>query len=120
MLVHEDFPYEHDEESRSQWYATLVEGIQWYDCEEMMILYELVCYMEDEPIVWTLYFDGSKCSYEVGEGIILVSPTNEVIPMAYKPRFDYINNMAKYEALILGLKDAMLLKEKKIKIFLDS
>jgi len=49
-----------------------------------MLFDEFMCYMEDEPTTWTLYFDGSKCSYVVGEGIVLVSPTNEVIHMAIK------------------------------------
>lgn len=60
--------------------------------------------MEDEPIVWTLYFDGSKCMYEEGVGIILVSPTKQVIPIVYKLDFQCTNNMIEYEALILGLK----------------
>lgn len=40
----------------------------------------------------------------VGVAIMLVSPTNQVIPIAYKLNFKCTNNMAKYEVLILGLK----------------
>lgn len=64
--------------------------------------YDPLWYMEDEAMTWTLYFDGSKCFYGAGGGIILVSPTNEVIHMAYKFGFECTNNMEEYEALILG------------------
>lgn len=67
-----------------------------------------------------LYFDGSKCTYGVGESIILVSPSNKVIPMAYKLGFNWTNNMAKYEALILDLKIVMDLKIKDLEIYGDS
>jgi len=76
--------------------------------------------MEDEPTVWTLYFDGSKCSHGARACIILVSPTNELILMAYKLDFDCTNNMVEYEALILGLKAAINLKIKDIEIYGDS
>lgn len=52
-------------------------------------------------VAWILYFDISKCSYGTRVIIILVSHTNEVIPMAYKHWFEYTNIMSKYEALIL-------------------
>lgn len=78
-----------------------------------------MCYMDDTPVAWNLYFDGSKCSYEVGTSIILVSPTNEVISMAYKLGFECNNNMEEYEALILGLKVAITLEIKDIYIYDD-
>lgn len=40
---------------------------------------------------------------------MLVSPTNNVIPMKYKLGYEYINNMKKYEALILGLREIDIL-----------
>lgn len=61
-----------------------------------------------------------KCSYREEAGIILVSPTNEVIPMASKLGFECINNMDEYEALILGLKVVVTLKIKDMEIYGDS
>jgi len=116
-VVHKEFPNEYDEDSRSQRCATLMGGRQRHDIDETTILDEFVCYMEDEPIAWTLYFDGSKSSYRAGARIVLVSPTNEVIPMAYKLGFECTNNMAKYEALILGLKATITLKIKDLEIY---
>lgn len=52
--------------------------------------------MEDDPTIWTLYFDGLKYSHGAGVGIVLVSPTNQVIHMAYKLTFDCTNNMVEY------------------------
>lgn len=86
----------------------------------MAIPNEFICYMEDEPTTWKLYFDESKCTYGVGVGIILVSSSNEVIPMTYKLGFDCTNNMAEYEAIILGLKIAMVMEIKYLEIYDDS
>lgn len=86
----------------------------------MSILDEYVCLMEGGPIAWTLYFDKSKCSYGVGEGIVLVSPRNEAIDMDYKLGFECTNNMVEYEALILGLKGAITLRIKDLEIYGDS
>jgi len=40
--------------------------------------------------------------------------------MAYKLTFDCTNNMAEYEALILGLKATVILKIRNIEIYGDS
>jgi len=61
-----------------------------------------------------LYFDGSKCTYGGGVGIVLVSPIIDVISMAYKLGFDYTNNMVEYEALILGLRVDVILNIKEL------
>lgn len=73
--------------------------------------------MEDAPTTWTLYFDGSKCSYGVEACIILVSPTNDVIHMAYKLIFECANNIIDYEAFILGLKVVISTKMKDLEIY---
>jgi len=49
-----------------------------------------------------------------------VPPTNDIIPMAYKLGFKCTNNMAEYEALILGLKIAISLNIKGLEIYSDS
>lgn len=118
-MVYKEFPYEHDEDSHCQQCATLLEHSQRCDDEEMMIPNEFMCYMEEEPTTQNLYFYGSKCTYGTGERIILVSPSNEVIPMAYKLGFECINNMVEYEDLILGLKVALVLKIKDLEIYGD-
>nr|GEU54927.1 reverse transcriptase domain-containing protein [Tanacetum cinerariifolium] len=71
---------------------------------------------QQEP--WTLFTDGSSCVDRSGAGLILTSP--EGIEFTYALRFQFAasNNEAEYEALIAGLRIAVLveiLKEKSIK-----
>ena len=56
---------------------------------------------------WTLFFYGSEYLKGVGVGIVLIYTQYGIISMAYKLNFECTNSMAKYEALILGLKVAM-------------
>ena len=59
----------------------------------------------------------SKRIHRVGVGIIIINPYGDVIPMYYHLIFYYTNNIAKYEALILGLKVAIILNVKIINVF---
>jgi ribonuclease HI len=38
--------------------------------------------------------------------VVFVSLVQEIIPLSYKLQFETTNNVAEYEALILGLRDA--------------
>ncbi|KAH9319975.1 hypothetical protein KI387_021744, partial [Taxus chinensis] len=75
----------------------------------------------DEPAYqMTLFFDGSKCQHGGGVGVILILLDGEPMPLSFKLDFDCTNNIAKYEALILGLQAAYALDVKSINIFGDS
>jgi len=37
-------------------------------------------------------------------GVLLVSPEGHLIPLSFKPRFKETNNVAEYEAFLLGLQ----------------
>ena len=56
--------------------------------------------------IWTMYFDGASAQNSAGVGIVLISPTNKNIHLSYKLDFKTTNNVAKYEALLLGVKEA--------------
>ncbi|KAH9313408.1 hypothetical protein KI387_044042 [Taxus chinensis] len=72
----------------------------------------------DEPTYqMTLFFDGSKCQRGGGAGVILIPLDGEPMPLSFKLNFDSTNNIAEYEALILGLQDAYALDVKSINIF---
>ncbi|XP_077223005.1 uncharacterized protein LOC143856622 [Tasmannia lanceolata] len=58
---------------------------------------------------WTLYFDGASNQKGQGVGALLISPRNEHIPLAVKLQFECTNNMAEYEAYIVGLEAALAL-----------
>jgi ribonuclease HI len=53
---------------------------------------------------WTLYFDGSLMKTGAGAGLLFVSPLGEHMRYAVRIHFPASNNMAKYEALLCGLK----------------
>uniref|UniRef100_A0A2N9H6P2 Integrase catalytic domain-containing protein n=1 Tax=Fagus sylvatica TaxID=28930 RepID=A0A2N9H6P2_FAGSY len=59
--------------------------------------------------MWKMYFDGASNRHGSGIGILLVSPTDSHIPISIKLQFSTTNNMAEYEACILGLEAAISL-----------
>ena len=67
-----------------------------------------------------MYFDGA--SNVLGHGIdaILISPEGEYCPFTARLNFDYTNNVAEYEACIMGLQAAIDKKVKNLKVYRDS
>ena len=54
--------------------------------------------------VWYLNFDGVFSRVGKGVGIVLQTPNGEVLKFSYRLEFDATNNVAEYEALLLGLE----------------
>jgi ribonuclease HI len=78
---------------------------------------------EEPPLtnyVWKMFFDGASSKEGVGVGVLFVSPTQETIYFSYKLEFETTNNVAEYEALILGLRDAKDMGIKKLSVFGDA
>lgn len=65
-------------------------------------------------------FDGFVGRDGAGFGIWIINPRDESNFFSYNLNFHYINNMEKYEALVLGLKALKDLGAKKISFFGDS
>lgn len=61
-------------------------------------------------------FDGSCSSSGSGAGVVLIPPCGKVIPYSFKLEFKNMNNMAEYEALLLGLAEAKKLQIKMSKV----
>jgi hypothetical protein len=59
-----------------------------------------------EPEHWTLHFDGSKNLEGPGAGVVLTSPQGDNLSYVLQIHFATTNNMAKYEALLHGLRIA--------------
>lgn len=76
--------------------------------------------VNDNQLLWKMFFDGSSSKEGAGAGIILVSPDNHIFPFSYKLEFETTNNIAEYEALILGLKATKDMNVKKLVVFGDS
>src|SRR5262249_28805278 len=72
-----------------------------------------------EPI-WSLYFDGALNKKGRGIGTVLLSPKGVAIPSAVQLNFPATNNVAEYEALLLGFKQALMLGAKQLKVIGDS
>ncbi|XP_050878342.1 uncharacterized protein LOC127082160 [Lathyrus oleraceus] len=69
---------------------------------------------------WTLMFDDASNAIGHGIGEVLMSPKNFHLPFTTKLCFTCTNNMAEYEACILGLEEAIELKIKVLEVFGDS
>ncbi|GKV29470.1 hypothetical protein SLEP1_g38397 [Rubroshorea leprosula] len=67
-----------------------------------------------------LYVDGASSSKGLGASAFLVGPDEYRSEHALKFNFDATNNMAEYEALLLGLQLALELKVTAIQVYSDS
>ncbi|XP_070026392.1 uncharacterized protein [Nicotiana sylvestris] len=56
---------------------------------------------------WRMSFDRAENFKEVGIGAVLISETGQHYPVSARLKFSCTNNMAEYEACILGLKMAI-------------
>jgi ribonuclease HI len=66
------------------------------------------------------FFDGSCSKEGSGVGIVIISPSKEVISLPYKLKLETTNNIAEYEALMLGLRAAKDMGIDKLAVFGDS
>jgi ribonuclease HI len=67
-----------------------------------------------------MFFDGASSREGAGAGVFFVSPSQETISLSYKLEFETTNNVAEYEALVLGMKAAKEMGIKEIAIFGDA
>jgi ribonuclease HI len=57
--------------------------------------------------IWRMHFDGSCSSEGNGAGIILVSPMGKNHNLSYRLEFSCSNNGVEFEALLLGIENAL-------------
>ena len=67
-----------------------------------------------------MFFDGAYSREGAGAGVFFVSPTQETISLSYKLEFETTNNVAEYEALVLGLRAAKEMGIKEMTVFGDA
>ena len=66
---------------------------------------------------WIMYFDGSAAKIGAGAGVYIISPiSGDFKALSYKLTFECTNNVAEYEALLLGLHALKDLRAQKIRI----
>ena len=54
--------------------------------------------------VWKMYFDKAYSKAEKGANIMIIFPSNKIYNFAFRLEFEASNNVAEYEALLLGLE----------------
>jgi ribonuclease HI len=69
---------------------------------------------------WTMFFDDACTKESVGAGVVLISPSKKTSHLSFKLDFKVTNNIAEYEALLLGLNAAKERKIKKLQVFGDA
>ena len=69
---------------------------------------------------WQLFVDGAANKKGSRIGIVMVSPDGITLEKSLRLKFVAINNEAKYEALLAGLKAVQKLSGKTIRAYCDS
>ncbi|XP_070037052.1 uncharacterized protein [Nicotiana tomentosiformis] len=69
---------------------------------------------------WKMYFDGAAHCGGTGVGVVFVASQGEVLSYSFTLTRLFSNNVAKYQALILGLEIAADMKQLQLQVFGDS
>ena len=69
---------------------------------------------------WTMRFDRSATITLNGVGIVLSCKDGDTIPLSFKLGFSYSNNVAEYEAYLIGLMVALSIGVKHMRVLEDS
>jgi len=67
-----------------------------------------------------LGFDGAVNVYGSGIGAVIITPQGTHIPFTSRLLFECTNNIAEYEACIMGIEEAINLRIKNLDIYGDS
>ena len=70
--------------------------------------------------MWSMFFNGASTKDSAGAGVVLISPSKEAIHLSFKLDFKTTNNIAEYEALLLGLNSTKEMGIKGLKVFGDA
>ena len=81
---------------------------------------DLMTIQECRDPIWLLYFDGVMNIKGRGIGVVLLSPEGVMIPRTCQLIFSAINNIIKYEALLVRLKYVHILGVTHLKVISDS
>ena len=67
-----------------------------------------------------MHFDGANSREGNGGGVLLISPTGKWVTLSFKLEYEATNNVAEYEALLLGLQTARNMGIQSLKVMGDS
>jgi ribonuclease HI len=67
-----------------------------------------------------MFFDGASSREGTGAGVFFVSLAQETVSLSYNLEFETTNNVAEYEALVLGLRAAKEMGIQEVEVFGDA
>jgi ribonuclease HI len=73
-----------------------------------------------EDDLWTMFFDGACTKESAGAGVVFISPSKKASHLSFKLNFKVTNNIAEYEALLLGMNVEKEKGIKKLQVFGDA
>ncbi|KAI5342013.1 hypothetical protein L3X38_009888 [Prunus dulcis] len=90
------------------------------DCEISDDLPDEQVFFVDVSPAWMMFFDGSARKDGAGAGVVFVSPERHVLPYSFSLSELCSNNVAEYQALIMGLQMAVEMKISSLEVYGDS
>ena len=88
--------------------------------EDLMAILQIEEEKSPKEDGWKMYFDGASNALGRGVRAVLISPEGNHYPFTAKLSFDCTNNVAEYEACVLGLQATIEKKIKSLKVYGDS
>ncbi|XP_017973550.1 PREDICTED: uncharacterized protein LOC108661412 [Theobroma cacao] len=88
--------------------------------EDLMVVLHIEKDSPNELNPWKMYFDGASNALGHKIGAVLISPNEKYYPATVRLNFNCTNNIAEYEALVMGLQAAIEMKVSAIEVYGDS
>ena len=88
--------------------------------EDLMIVLQIEEEESPGESGWKMYFDGASNALGCGVRAMLISLEGNHCPFTAKLSFNCTNNVAKYEACVLGLQAVIEKKIKRLNVYGDS
>ena len=88
--------------------------------EDLMAILQIEKEESPEEDGWKMYFDGASNALGHDVGAVLVSPEGNHCPFIAKLSFGCTNNVAEYEACVLGFQAAIEKKTRRLIVYGDS
>ena len=73
-----------------------------------------------EVILWKVFVDGASSALGAGAGIVVITPEGIKLEHSFRLSFKALNNEAKYEALLAGLRVVSDLGAKEVEVYSNS
>ena len=79
-----------------------------------------VIFLQEEPLSWKVYVNGTANHRGFGVGLVLISPEKITIEKSLRLAFLATNNKTEYETLLVGMAMVQKMGGKVVKVFFDS